>query len=140
MNVGPALYAAVAARAFVVNRLGEYNGGPSIHTRRPVPEGAEYPMVVISPDVTFRDEDGVDDDRPVITRDVAVYGEQPDAYRVVEEVGYELRSMFHRERNSLTVAGYNVIQITASGPVPAPTDDDRYVGRMVSLTIRLARN
>jgi hypothetical protein len=34
---------------------------------------------------------------------------------------------------------YHLIDIRASGPRPAPTDDQQTVGRLVELTVRLSR-
>lgn len=110
----------------------------AVYTRRPIPDATTYPVVAISPDVTFGDEDGLDVMRPVITRDVCVYGEQPDQYRAVETAAYAIRTLFHRRPFALSVPDYSVTGITAAGPMAAPVDDDRLVGRVVILTIRLS--
>ena len=67
------------------------------------------------------------------------FGAQNSDYRNVETIGYELRERFHRVRDAIFVEDYNVIDIRASGPIPAPTGDDRLIGRVVTLTIRLQR-
>lgn len=138
LNLAAPIIAAISAESSIVALLGTYNNAPSIHTRRPVPADAEFPLIAISPDITITDEDGVNDDRPVVRRDVAVYGDAIGHYRIVEDVGYMLRTMFHRQRDALTVTGYDVVDIRASGPMIAPASDDTMVGRLVTLTIRLA--
>jgi hypothetical protein len=96
---------------------------------------------MVSPDVSLTDQDGIDDFRPIQERDITVYGlnDTPTRYRIVEGLGYAIREMFHGQRASISVSGWNVIQINARGPIPAPTDDDQTVARMVSLSIELAR-
>ena len=39
----------------------------------------------------------------------------------------------------LSTGDYNLLDIRASGPRPAPTDDQQTVGRLVELTVRLSR-
>jgi hypothetical protein len=122
--------------------LPAYNSGKAIFTRRPVPSDAPYPMIVISPDVSVSEADGIRDDRPIVVRDIAVYGrnEPAAAYRQVEDIAYAVRHIFHRQRQSLFTNGeYDVIDVRASGPRPAPTDDQQTVGRLVELTVRLSR-
>jgi len=135
----------VSIRDAVIDAVGSslpvYNGGSPVFTRRPVPVGAPFPMVVISSDITMTDEDGVSYLRPVIVRDVITYGrnDTPASYRLVEEIAYALRHAFHRNRQSLSVDEWSVIDVRATGPRSAPTDDDQTVGRLVGLTVRLAK-
>lgn len=113
----------------------------TIFTRRPVPSDANYPMIVISPDISLTDADGISDFRPIQERDIVAYGlnDTSEKYRVIEQLGYMLRDQFHRQRDAITVSGWSVVGITARGPFPAPTDDDKTVARLVSLSIQLAR-
>lgn len=131
------LRAAIIAASAITGKLGSYQGGASVHTRRPVPEDAGYPLIICGPDVTISDQDGISDKRPVIVRDVVCYGHQPGDYREVEAVGYALRAMFHRQSHAITVPGWSVTDILATGPYPAPVDGDNFVGRRVTLTVRL---
>ena len=121
----------------VTGLIGTYLGGPSIHTRRPVPVQAMYPMVVISPAISVTDEDGIKSDRPVVVYDIIVYGQKDTSYRDIETLAFILRRKFHREREVIRVPGYHVIDIEVSGPIPGPTDDQEYVARVVSLQVRL---
>ena len=137
LDFAPAIYAAITGDATITGLLSEYNTNPAVFTRRPIPADAVYPYILINPDASVTDLDSLNSDRPVIIRDIAVYGQQPDDYRSIEQVGYLLRDLFHRNRFSLTNADYNIVLITASGPNVAPVDDDHTVGRMVSLRIQL---
>lgn len=131
------LRASIIAASAITSKLGLFSGAPSIHTRRPAPVGAGYPMIMIGPIVTRTDEDAVNSYRSVVVIDLSTYGEQPSHYRVTEEIADALYSLFHRQRSAITVAGWTVLDIRASGPSPAPVDDESRVGRRVTLTIRL---
>lgn len=139
LDLGASIRTALLAEAPIYGLLGEWSGEPSIFTRRPVPSEAQYPMIVVNPDIAITDQDALRSKRPIVTKDVIVYGDQPDGYRVVEQLGYAIRELFHRERFSIDVDGYDVVQIVASGPNVAPTDDDKTVGRVVTLTISLRK-
>lgn len=137
LDLGPAIRTAILAQSDIVALLGEYEGAASVHTRRPVPEAAEYPMVVAADDITIGNEDFVNSLHPVVTRQIGVYGRAVEDYRAVESIGYLLRDLFHKDRFSLTVSGYKVTDISVQGPVIAPASSDDYCGRMVTLTVRL---
>ena len=140
MDLSEPLRTAIVDDATIAALLPIYAGSKTVFTRRPVPDNAAFPIVVISPDIAITDQDGIDDNRPVIIRDVAVYGRNDAAsYRAVEAIAYEIRDLFHRRRQSLTVLGWDVVDVVALGPRPAPTDDEQTVGRVVELTVRLAR-
>jgi hypothetical protein len=135
------LRTAIVSSSNIISMLPVYLQSYPVFTRRPVPGDAVYPMILISPDITVTDQDGVNDQRPVYMRDVAAYGlnNTPTHYRTVEDIGAALRELFHRNRTAISVSGWGVIDIIAHGPRPAPVDDNDTVGRVVSLTIRLAR-
>lgn len=135
LDFAPALRSAITGDATITGLLSEWYGNPAVFTKRPIPTDAQYPYILINPDVAIGDFDALNSDRPTIIRDIVVYGQQPDQYREVEQVGYLLRALFHRNRFSITNADYNIVQITATGPNAAPTDDDHTVGRVVTLTI-----
>jgi hypothetical protein len=135
------LIAALLGDAAITSQLAAYKGAYPVFNRRPVPVGAPYPMIVVSPDIVVSDQDGIDDFRPIQDRDIAVYGLNSDAakYRTVEDLAYAVRELFHSVRTAITVPGWHVININASGPVPAPTDDDQTIARLVTLRVELAK-
>lgn len=137
LNLAGPLRTAMLDNADLVALLGTYAGEPSIHTRRPIPSEAVSPDAVISPDVAITDADGLTSRRPIVMRDISIYGDQPDQYRQVEEAAYLTRLMFHRLPRAIVVPDYQVIQITASGPSAGPTDDATTLCRYVSLMIQL---
>jgi hypothetical protein len=155
LDLGPALRAAIIAQTYpplqpvatqVVEELSEWNGEPSVFTRRPVPADAADPMILINAPAAIGDEDGLTSSRPVPIIDLAIYGRKAepgspeDQTRAVERAAFALRELFHRQKFSVQPAGYSVTEIVAAGPFPAPVDDEVTVGRIVTLTIRLRRN
>lgn len=144
LDLGPAVREAILGLSAIAGQLSTYNGEPAVFTRRPVPDEATYPLIIID-QTNVRDEDGLNSDRPVVEIDVKIYGDkaepgsEDDDTRIVEQMGTRTRLLFHRERWSLDVGGFHVIDVTALGPAPAPVDDDKTVGRSVSLTVKLRR-
>jgi len=141
MNVASALRVALVGDSAITALLPVYESDFPVFTRRPAPVDVTFPIIMISPDVMIGNEDGVNDDRPLIVRDVTTYGSNENAgnYRAVEAIAYAVQELFHRKRNSITVAGWSVTDIVANGPISVPDDDEQRIGRMVELTIRLAR-
>lgn len=139
-DLAQSFYTALSDDVTVVSYLGQFQEEPSIHTRVPVPESAEYPMIVVMPDASSTNFDALVSRRVAIEKDVIIYGEQDSDYRNVEELAYYIRDLFHRDRWTLTVAGYSVMSIEADGPTPAPTSDENHVARRVRLTVLLSKN
>lgn len=133
--------AALIGAAAITTALPAYVGGYTVFTRAPVPGDAPYPMVLSATQFEGATADGVSDQRPVIIRDVVVYGKNDTAanFRVVDQIAHAVKALFHRKRGSLIVPGWTVVSVFASGPSPAPTDDEQTVGRRVELTVSLAR-
>lgn len=140
MDLSAPIRTAIIGESSITSLLTAYKSSWPVFTRRPAPNDATLPIILISPDIAVTDEDGVSDFRPIIVRDISVYGrnDEADQYRAVEQIGYALRNLFHRQRSALTVSGWTVMQIIAAGPMPAPVDDEQSVGRLVELTVHLA--
>lgn len=146
LDLGPAFREALMGNAEIAPNLSIYIGEPAIFTRRPVPDEAEYPLILLDAPAALGDEDALNTERPIWMGDVKVYGNKAapgtdlDQTRIVELIGFAIRRQFHRQKWALQVGGFHVIDIRASGPVPAPVDDDKTIGRVVSLIVRLGRN
>jgi hypothetical protein len=133
-----AIRSAIIGNAPIVALLGQYENEPSVHTRRPAPEGAEYPMVIVpSESASASDQDMMRRQIPVLGRDVLIYGRNPKDYREVDEAAELIFLLFHRQKWALSIEGYRVLDIVARRPTAAPTSDEKKVGRLVPLTIRL---
>jgi len=140
INLQPAIRQFILNDVTISSLLPNYNGSKTVFTRRPVPEDATYPMIVVSPPVSDIPNDFVScGGRRTPTFDIAVYSTNDDAanYRKVEQIAYRLATIFHRiPRYALTMpTDSNLIQTTVLGPFPAPTDDTVKVARVVSLNI-----
>src|SRR5437764_1427899 len=98
----PILFA-LLHNAQVVSRLPNYVDSKTIFTRRPPPTDAPYPMILISHDIAKQNLDGISDLRPMITRDIAVYGFNDGSinYRTVEALANIVFGQFHRRRAAL---------------------------------------
>ena len=131
------IYAAITAASAITTELGSYNGAAAVFTRRPVPDDAPTPMVAIGPMVTRSEDDLVTAFRPSVVVDLLVAGDQKTEYRLVERVAELIYGLFHRQPDAITVDGYSVTQIRATGPSPSPADGDSKVARRVTLTIEL---
>lgn len=132
------IYAALTGNSAIANALATYEGAAAVFTRRPIPADCTYPLVISAGDVTRGNQDLINSPIQVIERDVSIYGLQPADYRTVETVALAVRDLFHRQRRSLIVPGWSVLDIVCGGPIAAPVDDDQQVGRLVTLTVRLS--
>lgn len=137
LNLAGPIRSALIGFAAIADELAEYGGEPAVFTKRPIPGDATYPLILVGPDIAITDEDALNSARPIVVRDVTIFGEQPDQYRIVEAMGYLARGLFHRKRFAVVVPNFHVVEIVAHGPVVAPTDDDNHLARLVSLRFRL---
>lgn len=139
LDVAPDIRTALIGDATIAGLLSEWHTEAAVFTRMPIPEDAAYPYIIVSPDIALVDADGLESDRPIVVRDIRIYGQQPDDYRTIEQLGYLVRDLFHRDRFSIIKTGYDIILITASGPTEAPISDEETVGRLVTLTINMRK-
>jgi hypothetical protein len=132
---------AIVAETAITDELPAYLGSLPVFTRVPVPDDAPYPLIVVAAQFQGAMDDGINDQRPAIVRDVIVYGKNDTAanYRQVEAIAFAVRDLFHSQREAIIVPDWGVIDITAMAPAVAPVDDEQTVGRRVELTVRLAR-
>lgn len=146
LDLGPAIREAILLEPTIADDLGEYSHEPAVFTRRPIPQDAPDLYILINPPAAIGDEDPLNAERTVWMGDIAIYGKKAapgsdeDDTRTVEALGFRVRRFLHRQKWALQVGGFHVIDIRASGPVPAPVDDDKTIGRIVSLIVRLGRN
>lgn len=137
LNLAEPIRSALIGSADISAALAVYLGEPAVFTKRPAPGDAGYPLAMVSPDITLGNEDAVNRLRPIVTRDVSIFGQNPSDYRTVESLGYLVRALFHRKRFAIVVPNFQVVEIVAAGPRIAPADDDDHLCRLVSLRIRL---
>ena len=140
INLQTAIRQRILDDVTISSLLPNYLNSKPVFTRVPVPEDAEYPLIVVSPLIAETDRDFIScGARRVATYDIAVYSRNDDAtnYRKVEQIAYRLAEIFNRvPRYSLAMpSGSSLIQTTIIGPFPGPTDDLVKVARVVSLNI-----
>lgn len=139
------LRVALCEDAGIADRIEQHDSEPAVFTRRPVPHDAPGRIVIVN-QTSVTDWDALASDRPFWSGHLAFYGvkgepgSDQDDTRLVEEAADLAREKFHRQKFSVQVAGFSVIEIVAGGPFPGPTDDDNEVARIVPLRIRLRRN
>ncbi len=136
-DIAPAALTTMMADTYITSRVSRWHRRPSIFTRRPVPGDAPYPLIIVNPNSAVTNFDYLNSMHPWVFRDIVVYGQQETQLRVVDEVAYRIRELFHRKRFALQVEGYNTVNIVATGPQTAPVDDDQSVGRLVTLSVQL---
>ena len=137
LDITAAVRQAIIDDTVIADLLASYRNSPAVFTRRPVPEDAPYPLAVSDHDVSIRDRDWLDTQKPVITRNIYFYGEQRGHYRDVQTMALRARELFHRNPSALCIDGYHTIEITVTGPFDAPVADDQNTGRAISLTVQL---
>ena len=144
LDLAAPLRTAILASATLTDPLSAYENEPAVFTRRPIPGDATYPLIWISPNAAAGAQNFLNSRKPTVIRDIGVSGEQgapghpDDQYRTVEKLAFELWDYFDDKKDVITVPGFNVIRLTAAAPIVGPTDDDRHLTRIVSLTIRLS--
>lgn len=132
-------------RKFLVTKpamadLSSFANSRALFTRRPAPEGAVYPMAFISPllDVDTSQSE-ISAEVPDLRYMLSVYGlnETSEQYRKVEEIAFASVALLNRMDPSLMEMpdGAQLVRVRALGPVIAPVDDDKLVGRAVNLRL-----
>lgn len=129
-----AIYARLSGDATLAGLLGTTASVPSIFTKRPVPTGAGYPLILATTTVSDMDRDLINAEMRAISRDIAVYGMLATHFDKVGDAAERVRALFHRQ--PLAFAGWRALDVIAAGPIDAPAEPQE-VGRIVTLTMRL---
>lgn len=135
IDLQPAIRALILNDVEILSLIPDYKGSKAIFTRRPTPEDAPYPLIVVSPLVADNQLDYLRCNRSILTYDIAVYGsnDTPENYRNVETIARRIHTIFHRMPNyALNMpVGSSLTKTTAIGPLTAPVDNTETVGRVV---------
>lgn len=139
-NLAEPLRTAIIGNVSITALLPAYLGGYPVFTRRPVPNDAPYPLIIISPDTNVTNDDGINDYRPISFRNINVYSanDTPEHYRQADTLAYLIRNLLHRNRQAIVVTGWNVVDIQVEGPQPSPSDDQSE-GRILIVSTRLSK-
>lgn len=132
---------AIISNSGITSLLESYKGSYPVFTRRPVPDDAPDIAIIISQDVSGVDNDGINFFRPVITRDIMVYGtnELASNFRKVQQIARKIHDLFHHKPTIIDVYDHKVVNITAVGPLSVP-QDDQSVMQAVTVEVTLAKH
>lgn len=130
---------AIISSAEITALLPAYKGSYPVFTRTPVPNDAPSVRITISQNISVDHQDGIADQRLLITRDVVVSGENDRDWETVDRIARLVVSLFHRRERNLTVNGWKVVRITATTRGGQPVNDmEPAVAMVVTLSILLA--
>jgi hypothetical protein len=105
---------------------------PAIFTDRDVPEDAKLPYVSSYGQVSdVADDDKLTSGREIV-RDIYCYTERGHT-DTLNQIGNRIQKLFRR--HALAIDGARTITATATGPIPAPTDES-VIGALVTVKIR----
>ena len=135
------LYTALSSNAAVTSKLAKYKGKdgvekPAIFMQDPAPKDAVLPYIIAGSIPGDRPDDTKNCFGREVFRDLRIYTKNNGDNLKVEEIAEEVRSMFHRKRTALSVSGFTVNGISASGPLS--TDSLEVYGRIVTIRISLS--
>jgi hypothetical protein len=132
---------ALLANVAITSELTPYLNSYPIFTRRPSPDDTPFPVVMVSQDISVIDQDGINDYRPLIRRDVAVYHRNDDAshYRLAVQIALRVWRMFNERRRSLIVPDWDVVDVTAEAPIAISNEAGTITGRIVQLRVLVAK-
>lgn len=134
--------ASILADSSITSLLPAYKNSYPIFTRRPVPTDAPFPHIVIFSETDISHDDGVDDQRLTVIKEVTVYGSAhspPEQWRIIDEIGRRIALRFHRQVHNLIVDNWKVVNITVGSRGFPPHDIlAQAVGAVVVLSIDLA--
>lgn len=123
----------------LTQHLSTFNGVKAIFTRRPIPETAKYPFIIINSPNREINSDFLDTAFREVTYNIIVYGNNDthENYRKVEETAFKIKNKFLRvPKYGMTMpAGYSFVFGNSLGPFSAPVDDETKVGKAVSVTL-----
>lgn len=142
INLAKSIQDFLLADTNVTSKISVYLNSFAIFTRRPVPEDAKYPMIVVSPLVADTDLDFLRCKRRILSYDIAIYHNNDASanYRLVEELGFYIARKFDKlPRHAMTLpTGVSLVKSLARGPIVGPQDDLVKVSRVIPLELDIS--
>lgn len=129
-----AIFSRLSGDATLTALLGKTATVPSIFTKRPIPTGAGYPLVIVGPVVSDQHADAISSVGRQIAIDVSVHGKAADQYNATVDAAERIRALLHRSK--VTPSGWQSVVIVCSGPIDAPAEPDE-ISRVVTANVRL---
>jgi|18_taG_2_1085343.scaffolds.fasta_scaffold07399_5 hypothetical protein len=130
------IYDVLSADATLTGLLNTYGDNPAIFSNDPVPVNAELAYIVISSPIADIDAGQKDRDGREVIQDIRCYINADEDLRILDQISNRVRALLHRQAANISIVGYNVIIIEASGGVEAPTEEEVY-GQIVTVRMEL---
>ncbi len=129
------------ADATLVSLVGAYDppgagaAEPKVFSTDPIPEGAEFPFIVISGPVSDEpfDQKGSIGGRQVLV-DIRCYTDRTGSAAAIRTLAERVRTVLHRQ--TVAVAGLTWIDTRIGGPIVA--DEEEAYGRVLSVRLLYA--
>lgn len=131
--VTQALYDRLSGDSALAALVSSYGGAPAIFTTDPAPPDAAFPFVVSAGAFAQIPFDTKTGEGRQLWRDVRCYDEERGSTLAIDAIAERIRALLHRY--ALPVIGWGTLLADVTGPVMAADDDERVVGRIV--TVRL---
>ena len=116
--------------------LGTRAGNPCVFTGQHIPGDAPRPFVSAMPvtdaEFAYKTNTGGRE----VSYDIACIADKEDGFAALETIGERVRTLF--DHGSLTVTGFNTVEVTATGPTEQPTSDN-LLGLRVSVSVVLEK-
>lgn len=139
LELNKPLFTAMEANSALTSELATYTGKgvtkPAIFMQDPAPKDAVLPYIVAGSIPGDRPDDTKNCFGREVFRDIRIYTKGDGDTELVEQLAETIRAMFHRNRTALSIDGFAVNGISASGPVSADGLD--VYGRIITLRINL---
>jgi 2',3'-cyclic-nucleotide 2'-phosphodiesterase (5'-nucleotidase family) len=139
MKLSESLRTAIMANTDVLAYADSYKGGPAVFIQDRVPDDAPHKMVYISENVGSVNIDWVNTHKSIIMKQIYVYGEQPRDTKAVNLVSESIRAMFHRNKASISLPSFKLIEIMADYPIPAQDNSPSQLCRVIMLSVSVQR-
>lgn len=126
-DLDAAIREAIVNASSVTSLLSSYKGSYPVFTRRPIPADAPYPCIIVMDNTTLAHEDGVDDQRIRVVREIVVYAAAhnplpSEQWRKVDDIGRALVNLFHRNPSIFNITGWTVVDVRVAARGQPPAD------------------
>jgi hypothetical protein len=130
-----ALYDRLSNDSELAGLLSTYGGEPAIFSVDPAPADAELPFVVSAGAFAQIPFDTKTGEGRQLWRDVRCYDEEKGSTLAIDAIAERIRTLLHRY--ALPVTGWGTLLADVTGPAMAADDNERVVGRIVTLRLVL---
>ena len=121
--------------------LASFDGAPAIFSDR-APDAFIFgpdtpPCAVIAAPLDDDDDDTLTEARRQVRQDIRLYAYDDGSSADLDQLGRDVRALFHCREADLALSGGVVTVSTVAGPVESPTTDAAVIGRRLTLNLTL---